>query len=91
MRRSFFWCERAPGTTVRCRVGKVGAPGFLGPQPSGALSLPRLRVPARAGLFCGKAPHRLRLCELCGLDSQKRTLGDDVYRDPEPPSAVVAE
>jgi hypothetical protein len=30
----------------------VGAPGFLAPQPSGALSLPRLRVPARAGLFC---------------------------------------
>jgi DHA2 family multidrug resistance protein-like MFS transporter len=35
-----------------CRVRKVGAPGFLAPRPSGAPSLPRLRVPARAGLFC---------------------------------------
>jgi hypothetical protein len=45
---------------------------FLAPSPS----------PLVRGFFCGKAPHRLRLCELCELDSQKRTLGDDVYRDP---------
>ena len=57
------------------------------PPASGAPSLPRLRVPARAGLFlCVKRPHRLRLCE---LDLLEATLGGDVYRDPRATDAPL--
>jgi hypothetical protein len=52
---------------------------FLPPSPRARLP-PRLRVPARAGLFL--SVKRLTACGFVNLTSQKRTLGGDVYRDP---------
>ena len=79
----FLVRTRAGNKRGACRVGKVGAPG-LPPSLGRRLSLPRLRAPARAGLFVCKAPPSLRLCELVSLTSQKRTLGGRRERLPRP-------
>jgi hypothetical protein len=65
-----------------CRVGRWARLDLLPPEPSSAPSLPRLRVPARAGAFFVKSLTACGFVNFVNLTFQKRTLGGDAYRDP---------
>ena len=69
MRRSFFWCERAPGTTVALVVlGRWARLDFMPPALGRVLPCPASEFPLVRGFFVCKAPHRLRLVNFVNLN-----------------------